>query len=295
MPIASMTGFARAEGVNDTYGWAWEIKSVNSKGLDVRFRLPPGHDALDQTIRKAVAQRFKRGAVSVALSLDRVAAAPAFRINENLLNEVVALHQNLSGKVDPTPPRLEGLLAVRGIVETVEEEEAEAARTARIEAMTATLGEALGALADMRAAEGKRLLDYLASHLGEIERLAGEAEATAAMQPEARKARLKEQVAALLEAEPALSEERLVQEAALLAVKADVREELDRLEAHVAAARDLLAGDGAVGRKLDFLCQELNREANTLCAKSSDLELTRIGLALKAAIEQLREQVQNVE
>jgi uncharacterized protein (TIGR00255 family) len=273
-----MTGFARAEGVNDTYGWAWEIKSVNSKGLDVRFRLPPGHDALDQTIRKAVARRFKRGAVSVALSLDRVAAAPAFRINEDLLNEVVALHQNLSGKVDPTPPRLEGLLAVRGIVETVEEEEAEAARTARIEAMTATLGEALGALADMRAAEGKRLLDYLASHLGEIERLAGEAEATAAMQPEAR-----------------MPEERLVQEAALLAAKADVREELDRLEAHVAAARDLLAGDGAVGRKLDFLCQELNREANTLCAKSSDLELTRIGLALKAAIEQLREQVQNVE
>ncbi len=295
LPIASMTGFARAEGAEGAYEWAWEVKSVNSRGLDTRFRLPPGHDALDAVIRESVGRRFKRGAVSVSLALTRAEAATALRINRDLLDEITALHKDLAGLVDATPPRLEGLLAVRGVIETIEDEEADEARSRRIEAMTGSLEEALAALADMRAAEGARLADVLTGHLDEIARLAGEADASAALQPEARKARLREQVAALLEAEPALPEDRLAQEAAIIAAKSDVREELDRLEAHIAATRELISGDGAVGRKLDFLCQELNREANTLCSKSSDVELTRIGLGLKAAIEQLREQVQNIE
>lgn len=295
LPIASMTGFARAEGAEGAYEWAWEVKSVNSRGLDTRFRLPPGHDALDPVIRESVARRFKRGAVSVSLALTRAEAATALRINRDLLNEITALHKDLGGLVDPTPPRLEGLLAVRGVIETIEDEEADDARTHRIEAMAESFEVALAALADMRVAEGGRLAIVLAGHLDEIARLAGEAGASAELQPEARKARLREQVAALLDAEPALPEDRLAQEAAIIAAKSDVREELDRLDAHVAATRELVSGAGAIGRKLDFLCQELNREANTLCSKSSDVELTGIGLALKAAIEQLREQVQNIE
>jgi uncharacterized protein (TIGR00255 family) len=293
--IVSMTGFAREEGADEGAQWIWEARSVNARGLDIRCKLPPGLDRLEAPVREAVSARAKRGAVSVNLTLTRRAGEGALRINRALLDQVIRLREELGDIVDPAPPRLEALLGVRGVVELAEEEAGKADESARDAALLATLERTLDAMTAMRREEGKRLAAIFTGQLDELRKLAKSAGKTAAVQPEAIKARLAEQVAALMEAEPALPEERLAQEAALLAAKADVAEELDRLGAHIAAVGDLISAAEPVGRRLDFLCQELNREANTLCAKSSDLELTNIGLALKAAIERLREQVQNVE
>jgi uncharacterized protein (TIGR00255 family) len=296
-----MTGFARGEGVDapDMHPglhWAWELKSVNGRNLDIRCRLPVGFEVLESVARAAVAQRFKRGNVSVTLTLSRGTEPPRVRINRELLGQLVALVDELKDKVAAEPPRLDGLIGVRGVVEVVEEEEpTEAQRATRIGRMTETLGRALDSLASMRHDEGARLAAVIHQHLEAIEQLRQRAAAAAGAQPAALRARLKAQIEALLEASPALPEDRLAQEAALLLTRADVREELDRLTAHVGAARKLLADGGGVGRKFDFLCQEFNREANTLCSKSADVELTAIGLDLKAAIDQLREQVQNIE
>ncbi len=296
-----MTGFARAEGVDAAdlhpgLHWAWEVKSVNGRNLEVRCRLPPGFEILEPAARAAVAERFKRGNVALTLTLARGGEPPRVRINRALLDQLMALAAEYAGKGKAEAPRLDSLLAVRGVVEVVEEAEpSEEQRAVRFARMNETLAQALAALAAMRHEEGGRLATLVGQHLDAIEELRRHAAATAATQPAALKARLKAQVDALLEASPALSEERLAHEAALLVTKVDVREELDRLSAHVAAARKLLAEGGAVGRKFDFLCQEFNREANTLCSKSADVELTAIGLDLKAAIDQLREQVQNIE
>jgi len=295
MTLASMTGFARAAAQDDGAAWTWEVKSVNGKGLDVRCRVPPGLDALEPIARAAVAERFARGNFAVNLGLQRVAAAADYRVNRDLLAQVLALKAELGDAVAEGPPRLAELLAIRGLVEPADEEETEDAVAARRAAMVASLAEALDALAEMRVTEGGRLSGVLNRQLDEIADLTERAATSAAAQPEALRARLAELMRELMETEPALPEERLAQEAALLVGKADVREELDRLVAHEAAARALLEEGGAVGRRLDFLCQELNREANTLCSKAADVELTRIGLSLKAAIEQFREQVQNIE
>ena len=295
MAIFSMTGFARDEGGDDSAQWVWEARSVNARGLDIRCKLPHGLDRLEAPAREAVAARARRGAVSVTLTLGRHAGEGQLRINQSLLDEIMALREQLGNRVDQAPPRFEALLAVRGVVEVTEEEPDEAETQARDARLLASLESTLDAMAAMRGEEGARLQAIFDAQLAELTALAKAAGKTAAVQPEAIKARLAEQVKSLLEAEPALPAERLAQEAALLAGKADVAEELDRLTAHVAAVSDLLGANEPVGRRLDFLCQELNREANTLCAKSSDLELTNIGLALKAAIERLREQVQNVE
>lgn len=293
--LSSMTGFARASGNDDRCAWSWEVKSVNGKGLDVRCRLPSGMEQLETVARGAVATRFARGNFTAALSLDRSAAPDNYRLNRDLLDKVVALHGQMAGAVAADPPRLEGLLAIRGMIEAVEEPEEEAVVAARERALAETLDQALAALAAVRAGEGSRIGAVMAERLDAIADLTAQADASAAAQPAAIRARLDSMLAELMAAEPALPEERLAQEAALLVSRGDVREELDRLRAHVAAARDLLRDGGAVGRRLDFLCQELNREANTLCSKAAEIELTRIGLALKAAVEQLREQVQNLE
>jgi uncharacterized protein (TIGR00255 family) len=292
-----MTGFARAEGRHGPLAFAWELKSVNGKGLDLRFRLPAGFDALEAPLRAAVSQRFKRGNVSASLNIDRATTAAPLRVNRAALAEILAAMRELGASVDAAPPRLDGLLGLRGVLESTEEAavEDEATRAARNEAVLAAWEEALDALARMREAEGRRLETVLHERLDEIGSLVRAAEASAATQPEAIRARLKTLVATLLEASSSLPEERLAQEAALLVARADVREELDRLAAHIAAAHALLAEGSNIGRRFDFLCQEFNREANTLCSKSADMELTRIGLALKASIEQLREQVQNIE
>jgi uncharacterized protein (TIGR00255 family) len=290
-----MTGFARAEGSHGELAFAWELKSVNGKGLELRFRLPPGYDALEAPLRAALTQRFKRGNVSATLSLTRTAAGAPLRVNREALAEILAAMKEIGAAVAAAPPRLDGLLALRGVLENAEPVEDEAAREVRDGAVLGVWDAALASLAAMREAEGARLGTILDERLAEISQLVGAAEKSAAAQPDAIRLRLRTMVETLLAASPALPEERLAQEAALLLSRADVREELDRLHAHVAAARALLAEATNIGRRLDFLCQELNREANTLCSKSGDLELTRIGLALKAAIEQFREQVQNVE
>jgi uncharacterized protein (TIGR00255 family) len=293
-----MTGYARAAGQDAQVSWVWEAKSVNGRGLELRLRLPPGHDALEPAAREAAARLLKRGNVQMTLSVSRLVETPSVRLNQPLLEQILSVCQDWQGRFPGVAaPRWDGLLAVRGVLEPVEAEEtdAESVRQGREAAMKATLDETLTALAAMRRVEGARLAAVLTGQLSEMETLAARAAATASLRPEAVKERLRLQVAAVLEAAPSLSEERIAQEVALIAVKADVREELDRLAAHVAAARDLIGGGGPVGRKLDFLSQEFNREANTLCSKSSDVELTRIGLDLKAVIDQFREQVQNVE
>ncbi len=298
MTVASMTGYARAQGADAQTTWVWEAKSVNGRGLELRSRLASGHDALEPYAREAAAKRMKRGNVQLSLTITRMVEAPQVRVNTALLNQLALLCQEWEGRhPGVAPARLDGLMALRGVLEPVEAEEgdAEAVREGREAAMKATLDEMLDQLAAMRLGEGARIGAVLASQLDEIAALAERAGACASMRPEAIRERLKTQVAAVLEAAPTLNEDRIAQEVALIAVKADIREELDRLRAHVAAARELIAVGGAIGRKLDFLAQEFNREANTLCSKSSDVELTRVGLDLKAVIDQFKEQVQNIE
>jgi uncharacterized protein (TIGR00255 family) len=294
--IASMTGFARTEGSQDGVSWAWELKSVNSKSLDLRLRLPPGFDHIEPALRASLGQRIKRGAIAATLTVTREAGAGGgLRINRAALDQILALADELSGRIEAAPPRLDGLLALRGVLEAAGEEETAGEREKLAPVFIAGWESALGQLVAMRAAEGIRLETVLRERLAEMTALAAAAEGSAAAQPAAIRARLRTLVAALLDASPALPEERLAQEAALLVARADIREELDRLAAHLAAAQDLLREGTAIGRRFDFLCQEFHREANTLCSKSADVELTRTGLALKAAIEQLREQVQNIE
>jgi uncharacterized protein (TIGR00255 family) len=293
--VASMTGFARAEGEADGLAWSWELKSVNGKSLDLRFRLPAGFDALELPLRALAAERLKRGSVSLNLTVARTAAGAPLQVNRAVLDQVLALSRELGKKVKAAPPTIDGLLALRGVLESGEEIPDAATRERREKVLLAGCRKALDALGTMRRAEGARLGAVLSERLGEIADLVAAAEASAATQPDAIRARLRSLVDALKDAVPSIPEERLAQEAALLVARGDIREELDRLAAHIAASRELLAEGGAIGRRLDFLCQELNREANTLCSKSADVELTRMGLDLKAGIEQLREQVQNIE
>jgi uncharacterized protein (TIGR00255 family) len=290
-----MTGFARREGGDGAQTWVWEAKSVNGKGLDLRARLPQGFEALEPQVRAALQRVCARGNVNVSLTVDRGERPLQLQVNRTLLEQLVGLTRELQDELNADPPRIDGLLAVRGVLESVEQPEPETERAARERRMAADLEALADELAAVRRREGESLDAAIRGHLDEIARLTRAAADNAASQPAALRERLRRQVAELMDSHDGLSEERLNQEAALLATKADVREELDRLSAHVDAARELLDGGGAIGRRLDFLCQELNREANTLCSKSPDVALTRTGLAIKNAIEQLREQVQNVE
>ena len=288
-----MTGFARTEGEAGGISWVWELKSVNGKSLDLRLRLPPGYDAMEAPLRAALGGRLRRGNVSAVLTVNRV-APPAIRINRDMLARVLALVGELAEEVEAAPPRIDGLIALRGIIETVEDEPDDVIEARRAAIMTGWR-DALDRLVAARGAEGARLEAVLLDQLAELAELVAAASANAAAQPEALRARLQQSIAAVVELAPGLPPERVAQELALLVSRGDIREELDRLRAHIAQAGDLLAKGEAVGRQLDFLCQELNREANTLCSKSADIELTRIGLALKVAVEQFREQVQNLE
>jgi uncharacterized protein (TIGR00255 family) len=293
--IASMTGFARRQGSIGDFLWAWELKCVNGRNLEVRCKVPGGYDPLDGFVRAASAERLKRGNLSVNLIVDDKQAAPAFRINEAALAQLGQLLQGLKGRIDAAPPRLDGLIGLKGVLEIEDQVVAPEVLEKRLLAMQADFTAALADLQRARLEEGAKLDIITRQHLGEIERLSKAAAGAAAAQPAAVRARLARQIAELLPPVVTLPEERLAQEVALLAAKADVREELDRLAAHVAAARSLLDQGGAIGRRLDFLCQEFNREANTLCSKADDLALTNLGIELKAAIEQLREQAQNIE
>jgi uncharacterized protein (TIGR00255 family) len=295
MPLCSMTGFTRADGAGEGYRWTWEVRSVNGKGLDIRLRLPPGFDAIEPAARERIGAHIVRGSVQASLAAQHDAGVARVRINEDVLAQVLAAMERVGQQIAAAPPTLDGILAIRGVVETVDSEPDEATRAALAADVVAGLDRALVDLIAVRAREGAAIVSVLVQRLDELERLVQVAEASPARSPEAIRARLAEQVADLIGAAPSLAPDRLHQEAVLLATRADIREEIDRLHAHIAAARDLLAGDTAVGRRLDFLAQEFNREVNTLCSKSNDRALTATGLEMKAVVDQLREQVQNLE
>jgi uncharacterized protein (TIGR00255 family) len=295
MPISSMTGFARASGERQGLFWQWEIKSVNGKALDVRLKLPQGFEALEAPVRAALASAFKRGNLQVSLSISGQMGRETVRLNQEILDRLVAAGEVLRDRIGGEALRADVLLSIKGVVEVATEPDDETEVEARNAAMLASFHEALASLAAARREEGARLNAVISAQVLRIAELADAAKRNPSRTPEAIRARLKEQVHRLLEAGAALDPDRLHQEAVIAATRADIQEELDRLDSHVEAAQALLASDEAVGRKFDFLAQEFNREANTLCSKASDRSLTAVGLDLKTVIDQLREQVQNIE
>jgi len=295
MTTKSMTGFARADGTAGPFNWHWELRSVNGRGLDMRLRVPPGFEGLEPRIREAVGKRVARGSLTVNLAVKRAHGQTEIRLNEIVLKQLVAAIEGLKATIAVGPPSADALLNIKGVIELVEPEETEAEALARGEAMLASLDTALDGMVRARTEEGGRLRVIVLRQLAEIERLVVAIEQSPSRTPATIRQRLKEQVGRLLETGIALDEARLYQEAALLAARADIEEELKRLTAHISAARDLLNTSEPTGRRLDFLAQELNREANTLCSKANDSETTRSGLELKAVIDQVREQVQNIE
>ncbi|MBM1174055.1 YicC/YloC family endoribonuclease [Microvirga arabica] len=295
MSIASMTGFAREAGVTGAYQWAWELKTVNGRGLEVRVRTPSGLDAMGEEARGQILKALTRGQGQLNLSLSKASSAPKLRVNQDVLQSLLSALTGLSLPENVKPASLDGLLAVRGVVELDDDADDPGQNEELAAALRAGVGTLIEALKAARLKEGQALSAVLRQQLDLISRLVDEAETSPARQPEAIRARLEAQIAELFEGKHALDPARLHQEAVLIAARADIREELDRLRAHVDAARGLLQEGGPVGRRLDFLAQEFGREANTLCAKANDVSLSRIGLELKAVIEQFREQVQNVE
>ncbi|HEY4114541.1 MAG TPA: YicC/YloC family endoribonuclease [Rhizomicrobium sp.] len=290
-----MTGFAEARGAQQSMRWRWEVKSVNGRGLDLRLRMPPGFDSLEMAARTLASDRFRRGNLQASLTVEPQEGSKAFRVDREALAAAVKIARQIADETGLAPARVDGLLALKGVIvqdDLVPTDSAE--RAARDAAVLDTLATALDALRRARRTEGAKLASMLESMINEIDVLIKEASALASSQPVALRDRLSAQLKDLLGNTP-VAEERLAQEVALLATRGDIREELDRLGAHVQEARALIGSGEAIGRRLDFLAQEFNREANTLCSKSADIHLTRAGLALKSAIEQFREQAQNVE
>lgn len=296
MALQSMTGFARSEGTVGRHRWSWEFRSVNGKGLDVRLRLPAGLELLETECRRLAAASFSRGnlqiQLSVSVSENRIEAV----LNEDALAAVLALKSRLGAEiVDPAPMRLDALLSIRGLVDFREAEDDAEAIATRDAAIVEGFAAAIAGLRSMRESEGEALGDVLSAQIDRIEELTLQVENDPSRTPEEIARKLQGQMAALMEAAPSLDRERLYAEAALIATKADLREELDRLKAHVTAARALLATGGPIGRKLDFMAQEFNRESNTICSKSNAVAVTAAGIELKVVIDQFREQVQNLE
>ncbi len=290
-----MTGFARTSGEVDGYTWSWEAKSVNGRNLDARIRLPNGFEGLEADLRKALTGRFVRGHFSINLQTDRGATAQSVRLNREVFDQIARIVHDLGPTPGTQPARLDGLLGLRGVLEVAESEETEDEKAKRGVAVRDGFDEALAALEAARHEEGARIGKTLKAQIAEISDLGAKAAKAAAARTGKMRERLADQIKTVLAETSAVPEDRLAQELALLVVKADVSEEIDRLNAHVESANELLSGGGAIGRRLDFLCQEFNREANTICAKAGDVDLTRIGLDLKVLIDRVREQVQNIE
>lgn len=295
MALSSMTGFARSNGASGPYTLEWELKSVNAKGFDLRLRLPPGWDELEAFAKKRAGEVLSRGTVYANLNVKRANAVSTIKINEDVLNSIVKVAGVLAGKIDAVAPSIDGLLSIKGVIEVVEPESNEDEDRAAKDTAAKAFEAALGNLVEMRRREGVALGQILSQRMDEIEQLARRAEAAPGRKPDAIKARLAEQIAALLDTSDRFDPDRLNQEAIMIATKADIREELDRIASHVAQAREMIGKGGPVGRRLDFLAQEFNREVNTCCSKSNDLELTNTGLEMKNVVEQFREQVQNLE
>lgn len=295
MALKSMTGFARSDGVHGETSWFWEARSVNGRSLDLRLRLPPGLERLEPVVRSKCQGQLIRGNCAITLGTKRQAGHMEIRLNEAALTQALAVADRAKDISGLSPAQLDTLLGMRGVVEVAEAQESEEDREELSRALLAGLAAALVQLVAARVAEGQRLQVVIEKQLAAIETLVEQATAAMARQPEILTKKLAEQVGRLNEAGATLDPERLHQEALLLAAKVDIQEELDRLRAHVAAARELIASDQPAGRKLEFLAQEFNREANTTCSKAADIEISRIGLELKSVIDQLREQVQNIE
>lgn len=295
MTLQSMTGFARSEGTSGRNRYAWELRSVNGKGLDIRLRLPPGLERLEPDVRRLITEKFSRGNLQATLTLTVAETKVEAVLNRDALAAVLALRAELGDLVDPSPLRLDTLMGIRGLVDIREAEEDEETVAARDAAILASLDEAIGHLQRMREGEGTALAAVLKSQVARIAELAQVVEADPSRTPEEIARKLSFQLAALLQEAPTLDRDRLHAEAALLATKADLREEIDRLKAHVAAANELIDKGGPVGRRLDFLAQEFNRESNTICSKSNSAAVTSAGIELKVVIDQFREQVQNLE
>ena len=295
MTLKSMTGFGRSVGVHGETSWYWEARSVNGRTLELRFRIPSGLEGLEIKARSLCQERLARGNCTLNFALRRETGDLVIRLNEAALAQVLAVAERARGLTQMAAPSLDTLLAMRGVVEVVEGEESEEAQAQLEQALLAGLRAALDQLVAARTAEGARLTEVIGNQLSQISALVDRAANAPARQPQAIVQRLAEQIGRLVETGSGLEPERLHQEALLLAAKADIQEELDRLRAHVAAAKGLLDDDKPAGRQLEFLAQEFNREANTICSKASDIETSRAGLELKTVIDQLREQVQNIE
>jgi len=294
MTLSSMTGFARAAGQWEDYRWTWEIKSVNGRNLDVRCRMPSGFEAVEQMVRKSLKNMIARGSVNVNLQLSRDSSHTTFRVNQDMLDVLVEVAIETAMENHLPQPSLDALMAIRDVIEYVETEEDEQTVKTRNQALKTSFDAVLNDFKAARETEGGAIQAVLTGFVDEIERLVKQADGLSREMPELIRSRYMDKVSALLD-DTTIAPERLAQEVVLLATKADVREEIDRLYAHVTAARAHITADGQVGRKLDFLTQEFNREANTLCSKAPDIQLTNVGLSLKTAIDQFREQVQNIE
>ncbi len=290
-----MTGFGRSDGAYGAARWHWELRAVNGRGLDVRVRLPNGYEAMEQDVRRRCSARFKRGSLNATLMLKSEGADVDVRINQQALAQVIAAAKKVGAALGTSSVSPDGVLRVKGVIETIEKEVSPADQEARQAELLASLDLALDAVAMARDREGAAIATALEQYIREIDELVGEIRGLAAAAIETAKQRLGDQVAKLLDRGAGLDEQRLHQEAVLLATRSDVEEEIKRLSAHIESARSLLTSDGAVGRKLDFLAQEFNREANTICSKAVDARMSKAGLQLKVVIDQLREQVQNVE
>lgn len=290
-----MTGFAAASGEVGKISWHWDLRSLNGRGLDMRLRLPPGYETIEVAVRELVSQAITRGSCQINLQIRRIGSASKLRINEDALAQALALIAHVSASAEVAPPRADGILSLKGVLEVVEQERTSLDIERDNTEILDGLKQALECLNAMRVSEGNELKKVLSAELDNICRLVSSINELPSRTREAQLERLRGQLKRVLDTGIGLSSERLEQEAALLANKADIREETERLNAHVEAARGLIVLDEAIGRRLDFLSQEFNREANTVCSKSSDIETTQYGLELKAVIEQFREQVQNVE
>ena len=295
MTLSSMTGFGRAEGHYEHYSWVWEIRSVNGKGLDVRMRIPPGLDAFDQFIKTTIKKEITRGSINVLLQLSKEETDTDVKVNEAALDKLIGVAKKASVDHDLPMPSLDSLFSIRDVVEIIPTEDNENQISERNDILKKSFIEALSELKSSRLEEGLATRKMLSDVIDQVEDLLNQAEEIVNNQPSLLKEKYEEKVNALFDNKQGIDKDRLAQEIVLLATKADTKEETDRLRAHIASARTMLDAKGTIGRKMDFLTQEFNREANTLCSKSSDIALTNIGLSLKTAIDQIREQVQNVE
>ena len=288
-----MTGFARQQAASDSLSWVWEAKSVNGKSADVRFRLPSGFEKLEADIRSRAGKSFSRGNIQLSLTIDHQDNDYSLTVNDAFLDQL----QDYCEARDGVRPSTLDLLSIRGVIESSDGQNsaADALTEEVVQALLASLDDTFSALVEARKEEGSRIGVVLADLFHQVSQYVDEAEELAETVPVMVKARFEQQLTKLLSETPPVPEERIAQEIAILATKADIREELDRLKSHVTAGYTLLAKTEPVGRKLDFLCQEFNREANTLCSKAAGKKLTEVGLALKAVIDQIKEQVQNIE